>query len=156
MITRNKRQTISTKAKAGFLSPKNKKDHNPFSNSCSPKNCKAFTTSGLSVPDCQIRPAEIPIKVYRSVQTGPNSQLGGLKKGFSKVTYHSEIAGNVTVLAASPTALQISIPIRSFAQKGIFMKLNFIQITYMDEIEFLKEIKIRIALLHRHKNQAGC
>lgn len=40
----------------------------------------------------QIRKNEIPIKKYKSVHTGPKSQLGGEKAGLLRVAYHVGIA----------------------------------------------------------------
>jgi hypothetical protein len=38
---------------------------------------------------------DTPIRKYKVIQTGPNIQLGGAKKGFSSVTYQTGIASKV-------------------------------------------------------------
>ena len=38
---------------------------------------------------------DTPIKKYRIIQTGPNTQSGGAKKGFSSVAYQTGIASKV-------------------------------------------------------------
>jgi len=45
---------------------------------------------------------DIPIKVKRVVQTGPKSQLGGVKLGFCNVTYQVEIAEIVNMVPILP------------------------------------------------------
>ncbi|OGI12259.1 hypothetical protein A3K64_02950 [Candidatus Micrarchaeota archaeon RBG_16_36_9] len=45
---------------------------------------------------------EIPIRVYRVSQTGPNSQSGGVKKGLSRLAYHDVIDGMVNSEPMTP------------------------------------------------------
>ncbi len=55
----------------------------------------------------QINPNEIPIKMYKTVHTGAKIQFGGLKKGFSRVTYQLFIEDWVAKLEIYPTAKQV-------------------------------------------------
>ena len=48
----------------------------------------------------------MPISIYNSVQTGPNNQLGGEKKGLLSVTYQVGMAEKVKMLPRIPTASQ--------------------------------------------------
>jgi len=79
--------TISKSAANGFLNPKNIADHNTFSNSCTQNNfsarCGLFFAGGFT----RTRYQAAPINTYSSVQTGPNSQFGGLKNGLFRLTY---------------------------------------------------------------------
>jgi hypothetical protein len=50
-----------------------------------------------------MRNAEIPIKQYSIVQTGPKTQLGGEKEGLFKKIYHVEIAVMVKGVLTIPT-----------------------------------------------------
>jgi hypothetical protein len=47
---------------------------------------------------------EIPMMMYRVVQTGANNQLGGLKEGLFRDVYHSGIASAVNAPAIAPIA----------------------------------------------------
>ena len=47
---------------------------------------------------------EIPIKVYNRVQTGAKAQLGGLKKGFSKLAYQVGMLGDVNTAPIKPAS----------------------------------------------------
>lgn len=69
----------------------------------------------------QTKPADIPIRMYKTVQTGPNIQLGGLKNGFSNVRYHPEIESAVENPEKNPINKQIPIEIGSFKFLGIFI-----------------------------------
>jgi hypothetical protein len=46
---------------------------------------------------------EIPIIIYKTVQTGPNNQSGGLKDGLWSVAYHPVTADDVNIPAIAPT-----------------------------------------------------
>ena len=59
----------------------------------------------------QTKPADIPIKIYKTVQTGPNIQLGGLKNGFWSVLYQLFIESAVAYPDNEPTNTQTSIAI---------------------------------------------
>ena len=67
-----------TKAKPGLLKPKKAIDQVAFKISCIQKTEGTFFF-------VQTRYKEIPIKIYRIVQTGPKTQFGGEKKGLFKV-----------------------------------------------------------------------
>ena len=70
------------------------------------KKNKAGLTPGAFRPRCQMMKREIPIKAYSVIQTGPKIQLGGLKGGFSKVSYQVGIAGLVARELINPTNWQ--------------------------------------------------
>ena len=55
----------------------------------------------------------MPIKKYKRVQAGPNSQLGGAKKGFSRVAYQVGIAAAVKGVPSRPTSSQAIIEVRN-------------------------------------------
>jgi len=50
------------------------------------------------------------MRVYNKVHTGANTQLGGEKKGFSKVTYQLGMADCVTLLESKPTPRERKTP----------------------------------------------
>ena len=52
----------------------------------------------------QMRNSEIPIRMYRVVQTGPKIQLGGLNEGLFNVSYHPATACEVNIPAMLPNA----------------------------------------------------
>ena len=56
----------------------------------------------------------IPIRMYRVVHAGANSQLGGLKKGLFRVAYHVPMAVAVANPAIPPTASVINKAYNSF------------------------------------------
>lgn len=88
------------------------------------KNSIAFLTSSVcSLILSQTKAAATAIKIYSIVQTGIKIQLGGLKTGFSNVTYQVSILGLVTKLAEYPTVKQITKAIAIFT--NLFMTLNF-------------------------------
>lgn len=61
----------------------------------------------------QIKKRANPIKKYKKVQVGPNTQLGGLKDGFTKVEYQLPISGIVKIEPIRPAARGITIQIMS-------------------------------------------
>lgn len=76
------------RASIGFLSPKNKIDHNIFNISCMLKKSKAFFTScGLLWICAQTSPALMPMRMKSVVQATGNAQFGGLKFGLISVGY---------------------------------------------------------------------
>ena len=81
-------------------------DHNELSASWIPNIMNAFFVLFLL---SQIMYKEIPIKRYNSVQTGPKTQLGGLKNGLFKVTYHVETEDTVKTDPIIPANWQIII-----------------------------------------------
>jgi hypothetical protein len=54
------------------------------------------------------------MSVYKVIQTGPNTQFGGLKDGFTKELYHVGMAEAVENEPIIPTELQITILIINF------------------------------------------
>jgi len=78
-------------ANNGDFKPKNKIDQNVFNNNCIAKKDNAnveLLLFDLLLYLFQIRYKDIPINRYNIVQTGPNTQLGGLNNGLFKVIYH--------------------------------------------------------------------
>ena len=71
-------------------------------------------------PLSQIKYRDIPIKKYKTVQTGPNIEFGGLKNGLLSWAYQVDIEGNVTVLPANPIKKQRLTEIISFNLLTIF------------------------------------
>src|SRR5579864_1705243 len=103
----NHSMTISTKAGPGDRSRKNTADHATLSNNCSRKSCIGAAVKPTSR---QISQAAIAMAMYKIVQTGPNSQLGGVQLGLLKLAYHGRSAGVVhndpSPAAAKQTAMQ--------------------------------------------------
>jgi hypothetical protein len=93
---------ILNKASIGLCKPKKRKLHIKFRN-----NWKKYTSNDIFLPaligDLKIKMEEIPIKKYKRVQTGPNIQFGGLKKGFVNPTYHVVTLLAVAIPATPPT-----------------------------------------------------
>ena len=58
--------------------PKKIIDHRALSTSWIQNSVKASNAPLVANPFCQTRKTEIPIRIYRVVQTGPNAQLGGV------------------------------------------------------------------------------
>jgi len=54
------------------------------------------------MPCRQTRYADIPISVYKIVQTGPNIQFGPLKNGYFKESYHIGIAEIIKIAPINP------------------------------------------------------
>lgn len=76
---------------------------------------------------CQIKKKLIPIKIYKTVHTGPKIQFGGLKKGFSKTSYHVFIEFMVKKDDEKPINSGIKIETKSCKNVFIFdllKKLN--------------------------------
>jgi hypothetical protein len=48
------------------------------------------------------RNKEIPMRKYSVVHTGPNTELGGLKEGLLRVSYHAGMAFAVNIPAIAP------------------------------------------------------
>jgi hypothetical protein len=64
-----------------------------------------------------------PIRMYKVVQTGPNTQLGGVNHGLFNVAYHVEIAGVVTSPPTPPTSKGTPIDMISFMISPDFIRL---------------------------------
>jgi len=110
---------ISMKANKGACKPKNNIDHKKFRNSCTPKIIRAHFKSLF--PEVQTRYKDIPIIKYKMVQTGPNTQLGGLKLGLVKVTYQEETDEAVNNDPKIPANWQTTIE-RMSLRKSIFIR----------------------------------
>src|SRR3989338_420231 len=104
---------ISIKEKNKLCKPKNKIDHSKFSPSCTPKITKPILMSLLTFFSTS-KYKETPINKNSTVQTGANSQFGGVNAGFCKPEYHEPIDGKVKIEPTKPTASQITTEITSF------------------------------------------
>ncbi len=71
------------------------------------KNMRANLTSLLPHPLRQIRKAAMPIRANNIVQTGPNTQAGGVSAGFASVAYHVGIDGVVNMAPIIPASSEI-------------------------------------------------
>lgn len=100
----------TTTAIAGDLSPKNTADHRKFK-----VICVANAANRALLSDrVHALQKEMPIKMYRHVQTGPNTQFGGFPGGLGKLAYQPlSIAENVIT---PPPAEAAMIP--RIARKG--------------------------------------
>lgn len=90
---------ISINAINGFFNPKNKNDQSVFKTNWMAKNSNAFLAKGWVSILSQTSAPATAIQIYKAVQTGPKSQLGGLKLGFSIVVYQVSILFCVTIPA---------------------------------------------------------
>jgi len=77
--------------------------------SCIQNRMKASEAPLVANPFCQTRKTEIPINIYRMVQTGPNAQLGGVYGGFFSPAYQFGIALKVNRLPMPAAAKQTRI-----------------------------------------------
>ena len=84
--------------------PKKMIDHKALNTSWTQKSEKARSAPLIDKPFCQIRKTDIPIRIYKVVQTGPNTQLGGVYGGFFKLGYQVGIALKVKRLPIPPAA----------------------------------------------------
>jgi hypothetical protein len=80
----------------GDCMPKKANDQRVLTASWAENIAAPCRTALFSSPFCSIRYREIPISMYSAVQTGPNTQSGGVKNGFWSRAYHVVIAGMVT------------------------------------------------------------
>ncbi len=101
------RRIIITNPKLGFFSPKKTIDQSTFRTSWAQNQFKL-----IFLP--QTRYKEIPINMYRIVQTGPKTQEGGLKKGFTRVGYQVVTEFTVKIDPISPAPSQSRIESKSF------------------------------------------
>lgn len=117
---------ISTNAKGIFFAPKNNIDHIALKNKCTINSDTAVFTAGLCIPNRHTRYAAIPINIYSTVHTGPNTQFGGLNDGRANVAYHVGIAETVKndpiIPAASHNAIH---PNRGSHAMEDFFSLTF-------------------------------
>lgn len=66
------------------------------------KIIKADLTSLFFKSSFQIMNNEIPIIKYKTIHTGPKSQLGGLNEGLFNAVYHVGIASGVNITPINP------------------------------------------------------
>ena len=114
-----------------FFKPKKTKDHIAFKVSCAPKWYSAVFTHLWWLPNDQIHPEDHPIRMYKSVHTGPKSQFGGVKKGLLRPVYHIGIADCVT-LPAIPPIIKQTIMEKSMATLFCFFVFINNRIKYQD------------------------
>jgi hypothetical protein len=75
--------------------PKNKKDHARLARRCAANTRTARYTGAVPTPFFTTRNRAIPIRIQRSVQTGPNNQPGGLNAGLFSPACQPVISGSV-------------------------------------------------------------
>lgn len=109
---------IPMNAKKGDFKPKNRIDHRILKNNCIPKKVKADLFFFLV---SQTKYKDIPINTNKEIQTGENTQLGGLKEGLFNSTYHVETELLVKKDPIIPANWHIKIEIMNFINL-----LNFI------------------------------
>lgn len=108
-IKTNNNTNISIKAQSGDFNAKNTIDHQRFSNKESKNHMLALFTACFFL-SCLIIPKKANhIKTYNRVQTGPNTQLGGLSKDLSSVKYQVSTEALVKNHPTTPTSKQIAI-----------------------------------------------
>ena len=108
-------------------SPKKRMDHKAFKPNCIPKIIIADFTTFLSLKLLdQINPKAIPIIIYKTVQTGAKSQLGGLKNGLFTVRNQVFTEDCVAKPDKNPTRTQTEIEIIIFTD--LFISQIYLQI----------------------------
>ena len=70
-----------------FCIPKKAIDQPLLIINCNKNIAKAILTCGLSHPLSHTRKREMPIVMYKTIQTGANTQEGGVKGGFARILY---------------------------------------------------------------------
>jgi len=95
------------------LLAKNTYDQRALAVSCIQNNVNAIVTPGVDSSSRQMRNTETAIKIYKTVQTGPNAQFGGVYRGLFNPLYQSGIALEVKILPKPAAAKQASIQIIS-------------------------------------------
>ena len=110
------------------FTPKKIIDHRALNTSWAQKSEKARSAPLIAKPFCQIRKTDIPIRIYKVVQTGPNTQLGGVYGGFLRLGYQVGIALKVKRLPIPPAAKLTKIPIISltmlFKSIGVLLVID--------------------------------
>jgi hypothetical protein len=91
MVTAIEIQSAMMHAKpyVGDLNPKKSSVQRKLRKSWIPNNEKERLASFFLKPFSHTRYSDIPIRVYKVSQTGPNSQPGGVKFGFRRFAYHT-------------------------------------------------------------------
>ena len=118
------RKNMSTKPAKGDLSPKNMADQRRLRSSWTANMLKADFTPSWPSPLRHTRKADNPISTNRLIQTGPNSQLGGVKVGFLRAAYHVGTAGAVKIDPITPTSWQVTILITNLIMSAALMLLS--------------------------------
>ena len=73
----------------------------------------AFFAFSFLIPSSHIRNKDIPINIYRIVQTGPNIQFGGLNEGLLIVVNHVRTEEEVKRAPIPPANWQITIAVKN-------------------------------------------
>ena len=105
--------TISMNAPPGDCRPKKIIDQNVLRTSCTINIPSATRTSFRSNPLFQMRKAAIPMRAKRVTHTGPNSQLGGAKLGFTIPAYQVGIDDEVKTEPIIPASCDTAIAMMS-------------------------------------------
>jgi len=118
--------------------PKKIIDHKELKTSWIQNSVKANTTPGVTSPFCQTITADIAISRYRMVQTGPNSQLGGVKEGLLRFAYQSGTASRVKsepIKAAEKVTAKQTISFITMVSFIIVFYIHFVYLTiqYMNQ-----------------------
>lgn len=90
----------------GWRAPKNTRLHEVLSTNCTPNN--RYARRLVAARLITIRNSAVPIKTYRVVQTGANTQLGGNNGGLSRKTYHESILLLVATEPMTPAASEMT------------------------------------------------
>jgi len=106
------RRPISMSPRRGDLSPKKAADQRILKINWIRKKIKVILNRGWSCL-CQTMNRDIPMSINRLIQTGPNIQSGGVKKGFFNVLYQVGMAGVVKREPRKPANWQRTILIAS-------------------------------------------
>ena len=153
---KNHSNATSTSARKRSFSPKNRKDHTLLSASCIPNSSTPTLTffSFQSLKSTRYRAR--PIKTYRVVHAGANSQFGGLKNGFWRKAYQEETESKVkkepTMPAAWHTIIERTIAAKSFSFTGKRRQEKLFRSPFAKTAQFSRpSSKPAICL----KNQAG-
>ena len=99
---------------SGLCAAKNIHDHAAFNASCAQKRPSAHRRSVDVFPSRKIRQRANAISRYNVVQTGPNTQLGGLNEGLTRLAYQGERLGYVASWPAADVAATAMIARRHY------------------------------------------
>src|SRR5512145_156006 len=90
-----------------------------FRANCTPNSPRATRASRFPVPACQTRYRAMPMRVKSVIQTGANTQPGGVKNGFSREMYQEPGPVAVTSDPRLPAMMQNSTDAASFGYDRI-------------------------------------
>ncbi len=130
---------ITTKAITIWCSPKKIIDQDAFSTSCTKNTAIAAPALGLVDFLFQTRNSEIPITVYKMIQTGANIQPGGFNAGLFKAAYQVGIDSTVKNEPMIPASWQIRIQKINFRTFFIY-KAGFILLIDIFRYSLLNQI----------------